>query len=81
MRLWCSLFILKHSFMCCAFLLASLHRISAKKEQIQSGVCLEGKMELLNLLRDASLFTDFLSSRLLEGHCFLALRKREALIN
>lgn len=81
MSLWYSLLILEHSFMCCAFLLTSLHRISAKKEQIWSEVCLEGKMELLNLLRDTSLFIDqFLSSRLLEGHCFLAWEREKILL-
>lgn len=69
------------SAVCCGFLLMSLHRVSAKKEQRRSEVCFEGKTELLYLLKDASLLIDeFLSSRLIEGHCLLAWREGGAFI-
>lgn len=51
-RLEYSFLILEHTFVCCGFLLSSSCRVSSKKEQRG------GKIVLLNLLKDTSLFID-----------------------
>ena len=74
------LLILKHSFMCCGFLLTSLSRVSAKKEQRRSEICLEWEMELLNLPKDTSLFIDnFFSLGWLKGTAFWPQGKEKLL--